>query len=87
MIAFWGARFFNRRVHESVHLAEEYSHRATLLDMFEILKNSVDDKDHQKEILNKIITALTENPTECLNKKKADKIPTELIELAKILKS
>ena len=85
MIAFWGARFFNRRIHESVHLAEEYSHRATLLDMFETLKNSVDDKDHQKEILNKIITALTENPTECLNKKKADKIPTELIELAKIL--
>ena len=87
MIAFWGARFFNRRIHESVHLSEEYSHRATLLDMFETLKNSVDDKEHQKEILNKIITALTENPTACLNKKKADKIPTELIELAKILKS
>ena len=85
MVTFWGARFLNRRIHENVHLSEEYEYRALLLDMFETLKANVEDKDQQKEILNKITISLTENPTYALHRKKADKIPTELIELAKIL--
>ena len=86
MIIFWVAKFFNRRIHENVHLIEEYEHRALLLDTFDLLTASVNTEEHKKEILDKILIALIENPTKCLNKKKVDKSPTtEVIELIKAL--
>ncbi len=80
ILIFWLARFFNRRIHENVHLAEEYSYRASLLEMFETLKNSV-DPENQKEVLNLIMRSITENPNYALHRKKADKIPMEILEI------
>ena len=87
VVVCWIAKFFNRRLHENVQLIEEYSHRALLLDSFDMLLNSVSSDEQKKEILNKVMDALIKTPAHCLFRPKADKIPTELIELAKILKS
>ena len=83
LLVFWVARFFNRRIHENVHLIEEYQHRALLLETFDILTQSVNTNEHKKEILDKVILTLLKNPTYCLSRKKTDKVPTEIIETPK----
>ena len=84
MSILWIARFYNRRIHESVHLIEEYEHRALLFESFDNIKDILSE-EMEKEYFQKMLGAIVETPTYALHRKKADKIPTELIELAKII--
>ena len=79
MAIFWVARFFNRRIHESIHLKEEYEYKKLLMNSLESIKNILSEKDREnylKLVLQKII----ENPNYALSKSKGDKIPTEFLQ-------
>jgi hypothetical protein len=82
----WGTRYFNRRIHETVHLIEEYEHKAIVLRSFEPYSERI-QKLGNPEILakytEKVSHIITESPTNCLTRKKTDKLPIELIQALK----
>ena len=82
----WGTRYFNRRIHETVHLIEEYEHKAIVLRSFEPYSERI-QKLHDPAILakytEKVSHIITDSPTTCLTRKKTDKLPIELIQALK----
>ena len=87
---FWLTRYFNRRVHELIHLKEDYEHKYLAMLVFDGFKGTVKSysEDAGHEYLMKVISTITENPTHCLSRKKTDKSPmTEAIELVKSVSS
>ena len=79
MAIFWVARFFNRRIHESIHLKEEYEYKKLLMNSLKSIQNILTEKDREnylKLVLQKII----ENPNYALSRSKSDKIPTEFLQ-------
>ena len=82
----WGTRYFNRRIHETIHLIEEYEHKAIVLRSFEPYSERI-QKLGNPEILakytEKVSHIITESPTNCLTRKKTDKLPIELIQALK----
>ena len=87
---FWLTRYFNRRVHELIHLKEDYEHKYLAMLVFDGFKETVKsyDENAAHEYLMKVISTITENPTHCLSRKKTDKSPmTEAIELVKSVSS
>ena len=80
MAIFWVARFFNRRIHESIHLKEEYEYRELLMNSLESIKNILSEEDRPYH-LNQVLRKIIENPNYALSRSKSDKIPTELLAL------
>ena len=86
---FWLTRYFNRRVHELIHLKEDYEHKYLAMLVFDGFKETVKSYDEKvaHEYLMKVISTITENPTHCLSRKKTDKIPTtEIADIIKLIK-
>lgn len=83
----WLTRYFNRRVHELIHLKEEYEHKYITMLVFDTFKEKVEvyGKKAEYEYLMKVIDTITKNPTGCLTKQKADNIPTN--EIAELIKA
>lgn len=80
---FWIAKFFNRRIHENVHLIEEYEFRALLFNSCQDIGQLY--PHYQDTYLKKIIDVACTN-IDFINTKKADKIPIELLDILNIIK-
>ena len=85
-IILWLTRYFNRRVHECVHLKEDYENKYLTMLVFDGFKDKISaygDKAIYEYIM-KVISRITENPTNCLSRHKSDMIPaTEVSEIIK----
>ena len=85
-IILWLTRYFNRRVHECVHLKEDYENKYLTMLVFDGFKDKISaygDKAIYEYIM-KVINRITENPTNCLSRHKSDMIPaTEVSEIIK----
>lgn len=86
ILLLWGTRYFNRRIHETVHLIEEYEHKAIVLKSFtsysEQLKllDTSTEKTALLKYTEKVSHIITESPTHALTRKKTDKLPIEFIQ-------
>ncbi len=82
----WLTRYFNRRIHECVHLKEDYENKYINMLVFDGFKDKISSygKEATYEYIIKVINRITENPTSCLSKGKSDMIPsTEVAEIIK----
>ena len=86
ILSVWGVRYFNRRIHETVHLIEEYENKAIILMSFESYSERLKvlggtDQAALLKYTEKVSHIITESPTYALHRKKTDKIPIELLQL------
>ena len=86
ILLLWGTRYFNRRIHETVHLIEEYEHKAIVLKSFPSYSaqlKSLDTSTEKTALLKyteKVSHIITESPTHALTRKKTDKLPMEFVQ-------
>ena len=86
ILLLWGTRYFNRRIHETVHLIEEYEHKAIVLRSFapySVELASLDPSTEKTALLKyteKVSHIITESPTHALTRKKTDKLPMEFVQ-------
>ena len=80
---FWIAKFFNRRIHENVHLIEEYEFRALLFESCQYI-NVLEGYD-EKQYLEKVIEVASSKIN--FNSKKGDNIPIEFLEKLNLMKN
>ena len=85
ILSVWGVRYFNRRIHETVHLIEEYENKAIILMSFESYSERLkvlggSDQAALLKYTEKVSHIITESPTYALHRKKTDKIPIELLQ-------
>ena len=79
---FWVTKYFNRRTHESIQLAEDYEHKALVLSLFssyskELKKLDRDDKQLLLDYVSKVSTTINKSPAINLSKRKPDTSPVE----------
>ena len=73
----WIARYFNRRIHEDIHLKEEYEHRKILLEMFETYSKTIKDLSPNDtapmiDFIKNVSNMVSKSPANSLNRKKGD---------------
>lgn len=78
----WVTKYFNRRVHETIQLSEDYEHKSLVLSSFyiysrELKKLDTSDKRILTDYVNKVSTTTNKNPAVNLNKRKPDNSPVE----------
>lgn len=81
-LSFWGTKYFNRRTHESIQLAEDYEHKALVLSLFgsyskELNKLDREDKQLLLDYVSKVSTTINKSPATNLSKRKPDSTPVE----------
>jgi len=91
----WLARFVNRRIHETLHLKEEYEHKAIVISSVipyaNMIKNlSDDDPKPLLDFMQRVSININKSPVSSLNKAKNDNMPindlTEFINAINTLK-
>ena len=85
ILLLWGTRYFNRRIHETVHLIEEYEHKAIVLKSFpsysaQLKSLDTPEKTALLKYTEKVSHIITESPTHALTRKKTDKLPMEFVQ-------
>ena len=85
ILLLWGTRYFNRRIHETVHLIEEYEHKAIVLKSFPSYSAQLGlldtpEKTALLKYTEKVSPIITESPTHALTRKKTDKLPMEFVQ-------
>ena len=85
LILFWLARYYNRRMHETIQLKEEYEHKELVLNSSAAYSINLQgyDKELQHDFVKKISEIITHSPASNMNKKKID--PTPIDDLEKIV--
>ena len=73
----WIARYYNRRVHEDIHLREEYEHRKIVIKMFDPYSKKIQDlpaKDNAPllDYIKNVSNTIGKSPANSLNRKKGD---------------
>ena len=87
ILLLWLTKYYNRRLHETIHLIEEYKHKSIVLYSFTAYSAQLkilggDDKTPLLDYTQKVSTTINQSPTHALTRKKTDKIPTgEIVEL------
>ena len=87
ILLLWLTKYYNRRLHETIHLIEEYKHKSIVLYSFTAYSEQLkilggDDKTPLLDYTQKVSTTINQSPTHALTRKKTDKIPTgEIVEL------
>ena len=87
VLLLWLTKYYNRRLHETIHLIEEYKHKSIVLYSFKAYSERLetlggDDKTPLLDYTQKVSTTINQSPTHALTRKKTDKIPTgEIVEL------
>ena len=81
-ILFWVTKYYNRRIHETVQLIEDYQHKSLVLKSFnsyskEIERLSKDNPEFLLDYLRKVSSTINRSPALDLNKRKADNSPVE----------
>ncbi|WP_085169109.1 hypothetical protein [Brachyspira hyodysenteriae] len=81
-ILFWVTKYYNRRIHETVQLIEDYQHKTLVLKSFnsyskEIERLSKDNPEFLLDYLRKVSSTINRSPALDLNKRKADNSPVE----------
>ncbi|MCZ9955859.1 hypothetical protein [Brachyspira hyodysenteriae] len=76
-ILFWVTKYYNRRIHETVQLIEDYQHKSLVLKSFnsyskEIERLSKDNPEFLLDYLRKVSSTINRSPALDLNKRKAD---------------
>ena len=85
ILLLWGTRYFNRRIHETVHLIEEYEHKAIVLKSFPSYSAQLGlldtpEKTALLKYTEKVSHIITESPNHALTRKKTDKLPMEFVQ-------
>ena len=81
-ILFWVTKYYNRRIHETIQLIEDYQHKSLVLKSFnsyskEIERLSKDNPEFLLDYLRKVSSTINISPALDLNKRKADNSPVE----------
>ncbi|MBW5381736.1 hypothetical protein [Brachyspira pilosicoli] len=81
-ILFWVTKYYNRRIHETVQLIEDYQHKTLVLKSFnsyskEIERFSRNNPEFLLDYLRKVSSTINRSPALDLNKRKADNSPVE----------
>ncbi|CCG57824.1 hypothetical protein WESB_2362 [Brachyspira pilosicoli WesB] len=88
-LLFWATKYFNRRVHETVFLLEEYEHKFLVINSFISYSRELERLRNEKntfleDYISKVSTTINKSPAQNLNKRKGDNTPLEeVIELLK----
>lgn len=91
-LSLWLAKYYNRRIHETIQLKEDYEHKRILLSTFKAYGEQIQHllKDNPSPLLDftkQVSNAINKNPADSLNKKKGDKIPiADVIELTSAIR-
>lgn len=83
LLIFWTLKYLNRRLHETIHLMEEYEHRAIVLRSFPLFKTILGDADKEGRAFltyaENVSRITTTSPTSALHSKKGDKLPVDAV--------
>lgn len=92
ILCLWLTRYYNRRLHEIIHIREDYKHKSIVFGIFtshgkDIRELSDNDPSALIDFIKQVSNTLNKNPADSLNKKKGDKLPVDdLAELANALR-